>query len=176
MVGVAFDTVLPEGATGEVQGMPDAQTRIMYKGCAERPADPTLEGYVFTGWYADAECTVPVDFSEAYTNNWTVLYAGWEVEPEPEPEPVDPDEPVVPEPDEPDTPDTPDEPVVPEEQENVAPAANSSTVVASYEVAQNQESELPQSGDRSLQTVAVSLAALVAAAFTAVFANRRRRS
>ena len=176
VVGVAFDTVLPEGATGEVQGMPDAQTRIMYKGYAERPADPTLEGYVFTGWYADAECTVPVDFSEAYTNNWTVLYAGWEVEPEPEPEPVDPDEPVVPEPDEPDTPDTPDEPVVPEEQENVAPAANSSTVVASYEVAQTQESELPQSGDRSLQTVAVSLAALVAAAFTAVFAHRRRRS
>lgn len=105
-----------------------------------------------------------------------MLYAGWEVEPEPEPEPVDPDEPVVPEPDEPDTPDTPDEPVVPEEQENVAPAANSSTVVASYEVAQTQESELPQSGDRSLQTVAVSLAALVAAAFTAVFAHRRRRS
>ena len=176
VVGVAFDTVLPEGATGEVQGMPDAQTKIMYKGCAERPADPTLEGYVFTGWFADAECTIPVDFSEAYTNNWTVLYAGWEVEPEPEPEPVDPDEPVVPEPDEPDTPDTPDEPVVPEEQENVAPAANSSTVVASYEVAQTQESELPQSGDRSLQTVAVSLAALVAAAFTAVFAHRRRRS
>ena len=171
VVGVAFDTVPPEGATGEVQGMPDAQTKIMYKGCAERPADPTLEGYVFTGWYADAECTIPVDFSEAYTNNWTVLYAGWEVEPEPEP--VDPDEPVVPEPD---TPDTPDEPVVPEEQENVAPEANSSTVVASYEVAQTQESELPQSGDRSLQTVAVSLAALVAAAFTAVFAHRRRRS
>lgn len=157
VVGVAFDTVLPKGATSKVQGMPKAQTKIMYKGCAKRPADPTLEGYVFTGWYADAECTIPVDFSEAYTNNWTVLYAGWEVEPEPEP-------------------DSPDEPVVPEEQENVAPAANSSTVVASYKVAQTQERELPQSGDRSLQTVAVSLAALVAGAFTAVFAHRRRRS
>ena len=39
-----------------------------------RPAD--REGYVFIGWYTDADCTIPVDYSTALTGNVTV-YAGW---------------------------------------------------------------------------------------------------
>ena len=40
------------------------------------PTIPTRDGYVFTGWYADAACTTLFDFSENV--KWdTVLYAGW---------------------------------------------------------------------------------------------------
>ena len=35
------------------------------------------EGYEFTGWYVDSDCTTPFDFSKPISSN-TVLYAGWE--------------------------------------------------------------------------------------------------
>ena len=42
---------------------------------------PTPSNYnpamLFTGWYADAACTVPVSNSKKYTEDVTVLYAGW---------------------------------------------------------------------------------------------------
>ena len=44
---------------------------------AERPASPEREGYLFTGWYTDAECTTQYDFSKILTDDTTV-YAGWE--------------------------------------------------------------------------------------------------
>ena len=40
------------------------------------PADPTKEGYVFIGWYADAACKTAYQFTNAITDNVTV-YAGW---------------------------------------------------------------------------------------------------
>ncbi|MBQ8392437.1 MAG: InlB B-repeat-containing protein [Clostridia bacterium] len=40
------------------------------------PTMPTRSGYVFTGWYTDADCTVPYDFTGDITSNMT-LYAGW---------------------------------------------------------------------------------------------------
>ena len=40
------------------------------------PADPTREGFVFTGWYTDAECTQKADLTAAITAD-KVLYAGW---------------------------------------------------------------------------------------------------
>ena len=42
------------------------------------PADPTREGYGFTGWFTDAACTAAYSFSAALNENIT-LYAGWKV-------------------------------------------------------------------------------------------------
>ena len=41
-----------------------------------RPQTPTRDGYIFTGWYKDAECTKPYDFDQTPTESMT-LYAGW---------------------------------------------------------------------------------------------------
>jgi oligopeptide transport system substrate-binding protein len=43
------------------------------------PEDPTKEGYTFTGWYTDKECTKLFDFSTPIKGNMT-LYAGWTTE------------------------------------------------------------------------------------------------
>lgn len=43
---------------------------------AVEPEAPVLEGYTFTGWYADAELTTAYDFSTPVTADIT-LYAGW---------------------------------------------------------------------------------------------------
>ena len=40
------------------------------------PIDPTRNGYIFTGWYLDSGCTIPVD--GVVTDNQN-LYAGWRV-------------------------------------------------------------------------------------------------
>lgn len=45
-------------------------------GKATRPADPTREGFAFTGWYSDSDVSVPYDFDTPVTGNIT-LYAGW---------------------------------------------------------------------------------------------------
>lgn len=41
-----------------------------------RPANPTRDGYNFTGWYLDGLCTMAYDFNAPVTGNLT-LYAGW---------------------------------------------------------------------------------------------------
>lgn len=58
------------------------QQTIVEGGTAEKPADPTREGYEFTGWYLDPECTEPFDFTTPVQEN-TTLYAGWEQVKEP---------------------------------------------------------------------------------------------
>lgn len=40
------------------------------------PADPTRDGYAFTGWYTDPACTQPYNFS-ANVSSRTTVYAGW---------------------------------------------------------------------------------------------------
>ncbi|MGN0815030.1 MAG: InlB B-repeat-containing protein [Candidatus Coproplasma sp.] len=45
-------------------------------GTAVRPQDPENGNNVFLGWFKDAECTVPFDFSAEITQNVTV-YAAW---------------------------------------------------------------------------------------------------
>lgn len=44
------------------------------------PSNPTRNGYTFTGWYTDEECTTLWNFDDPVTGNMT-LYAGWDAEP-----------------------------------------------------------------------------------------------
>ena len=46
---------------------------------ATEPAAPTAEGYYFTGWYTDAECSTPWFFDDVVPGDMT-LYAGWNPE------------------------------------------------------------------------------------------------
>ena len=43
---------------------------------ATKPADPTRDGFVFAGWYADADLKSPYDFSMSVSEDLT-LYAKW---------------------------------------------------------------------------------------------------
>ena len=44
-----------------------------------RPEDPAREGWRFTGWYKDKECTVPWDFdTDTVDDDNVTLYPGWE--------------------------------------------------------------------------------------------------
>ena len=51
---------------------------IGYKAQAQKPADPTLDGYLFDGWYTDRELTCAFDFSTLITGD-TTLYAKWSI-------------------------------------------------------------------------------------------------
>lgn len=61
-------------------------------GVVEKPVDPTREGYEFTGWYEDEECTTEYDFESLVEGDMT-LYAGWEeVEADDPTDPANPDD------------------------------------------------------------------------------------
>ena len=68
---VTFDpnggTLTGAATSSEQQNAPIAQ-----------PADPTRTGHTFTGWYQNADCTQPWDFSDWVTGDMT-LYAGWRI-------------------------------------------------------------------------------------------------
>ena len=53
-----------------------AQTVLNGKS-ATKPADPTRDGFVFVGWYADAAFTTPYAFGAAPVTGDTVVYARW---------------------------------------------------------------------------------------------------
>ncbi len=65
---VSFD---PNGGTDV------APCQVEYGETVPMPEDPSREGYVFTGWYADDGCTEAWDPEEPVSDNLT-LYAGWE--------------------------------------------------------------------------------------------------
>ena len=50
-----------------------------------KPADPTKEGYTFTGWFTDQDCATAYDFDAAVdgTEPELTLYAGWKAEAQP---------------------------------------------------------------------------------------------
>ena len=56
----------------------EAQTDLMYGDHVAEPEPPTREGYTFTGWYHDENCTKPFDFGNTIVNASATLYAGWE--------------------------------------------------------------------------------------------------
>ena len=66
---VSFDTT--GGSTA-----PDPVT-VNYGTALTRPADPTWEGYTFTGWFTDTACTQAFDFAAPVTTDGMTLYAGW---------------------------------------------------------------------------------------------------
>jgi uncharacterized repeat protein (TIGR02543 family) len=45
-------------------------------GKVTKPADPTRDGYTLAGWYTDAACLTPYDFTKNVTGSF-ILYAKW---------------------------------------------------------------------------------------------------
>ena len=54
-----------------------AQTDLMYGDLIAEPEPPTREGYVFTGWYADENCTYLWNVGADQVAQSMTLYAGW---------------------------------------------------------------------------------------------------
>ncbi len=52
---------------------------VVVGGKVAKPADPTKEGYTFTGWFSDEDCTKPYDFDVAVDDTVPklTLHAGW---------------------------------------------------------------------------------------------------
>ena len=68
-----YDVVfMPNNGT---DGVVDMQ-RVHSGDKAEKPQDPAWAGYAFTGWYVDAELTMPYDFNAPVRQD-LFLYAGW---------------------------------------------------------------------------------------------------
>lgn len=66
--------------TFDSQGGTDVTARVLPQGAAiYPPTAPTRSGYTFAGWYTDASCTQPYDFTNAVMpgNDFT-LYAKWD--------------------------------------------------------------------------------------------------
>ena len=56
---------------------PSSQT-VGHGGKVTKPANPSAEGYTFTGWYTNNDLTEPYDFSTPVTSDFTI-YAGWSI-------------------------------------------------------------------------------------------------
>ena len=50
----------------------------MHSQTLELKEDPVKEGYVFTGWYTDRDCTESFDVKTDTVTGSMTLYAGWE--------------------------------------------------------------------------------------------------
>lgn len=69
-----------------------SSVKVKKNATADKPADPTKEGYAFEGWFTDKDCTTAYDFDTKVTKDIT-LYAKWTEDTD---EPADPTEPVDP--------------------------------------------------------------------------------
>lgn len=58
-------------------GSPVAGAVVARNSYAAKPADPTREGYLFTGWYLDSVCTSAWNFAGMPITADIVLYGGW---------------------------------------------------------------------------------------------------
>ena len=61
-------------------GTDDETQTVVVGETAKQPAEPVRVGYKFAGWYSDAACTQPFDFSQPVTQDTTV-YVKWEEDP-----------------------------------------------------------------------------------------------
>ena len=52
--------------------------KVMHSETIEIEEDPVKEGYVFTGWYTDRDCTESFDINTDTVTGSMTLYAGWE--------------------------------------------------------------------------------------------------
>ena len=71
------------GVTFDMHGhgtAPDTQYPWSDLETVTRPADPTASGFVFTGWYNEAECTTLYDFDTVVYHDMTI-HAGWASQP-----------------------------------------------------------------------------------------------
>ncbi len=59
------------------KGESTTQENIKKGSTISQPADPQAEGFTFTGWYKDKECTTKWDFASDKIESDTTLYAGW---------------------------------------------------------------------------------------------------
>ncbi len=76
-VSATFTEATEFTVTFDSQGGSSVEPQTVAVGeCAVQPADPTRDGYTFTGWYADEACTEAFDFSTPIMSN-IILYAGW---------------------------------------------------------------------------------------------------
>jgi len=75
-VTAEYDTVYTVSFDGRGGSGVDSQTVIEGQTASKPAVDPTRTGYQFDGWYSDAECTKPYDFTAATTSDIT-LYAKW---------------------------------------------------------------------------------------------------
>lgn len=55
-----------------------ASVKVMHSQTVELNEDPVKEGYVFTGWYTDSDCTEGFDIKTDTVTTSMTLYAGWE--------------------------------------------------------------------------------------------------
>ena len=55
-----------------------ATQSVNYNTSATKPADPSMTGYTFAGWFTDKKCTTAYDFSSKVTGDIT-LYAKWNI-------------------------------------------------------------------------------------------------
>lgn len=66
--------------TFEAQGgTPVAAITAPYNTLISAPAEPTMTGYTFAGWYREAECTTVWDFAADTVTDNTTLYADWTI-------------------------------------------------------------------------------------------------
>ena len=83
LIVVLIGSVIFGAATGGYTVTFDSQggtrveaQKLEYGDLVTEPVPPTMEGQTFTGWYTDAGCTQPWDFSEPVSDSVT-LYASW---------------------------------------------------------------------------------------------------
>ncbi len=59
-------------------GTPVESEKLMYSDKVIPPEEPYREGYIFTGWYTNADCTEEWDLDTGLVGGPMTLYAGWE--------------------------------------------------------------------------------------------------
>lgn len=74
-----YNVVFDNGYGGHFDyGTPWAPQQVEYGGLATQPTEaPTRDGYEFTGWFKNKECTETWDFATEPVLGYTVIYTGW---------------------------------------------------------------------------------------------------
>jgi len=71
-----FETITFTVCIDKQDDSPTTNIVVDYGETVPAQTEPTREGYIFGGWYTDAECTAEYDFDTPVTSDFT-LYAKW---------------------------------------------------------------------------------------------------